>query len=329
MLQLKQNQVDYESMKLETKRLRMDVEELQAELEELTKLKAIVERNLEDAIISLEQEREQKHAYKKELDQRITNESVFNLQNLASLGLGLGLGDSSKSDSHDHEASENSALQQIEADFTSTEDGGLNKVKAGSNSTNKLGTSPVGDLFSEIHVTEVRKLEELLSKSEIEKAGLEKALEDTNVSLEAAKKDIEEQREKIAQMKAHITSVTSLNNSASDLNDLELEEEEAAEDYGTDPEIASMKRSLKQKDRGYAAALKQIAELQEQVKVLEGKLGGDKESQNDLQDEVTKLKNKVIEYEQSMKSLQEVYECKYVILDFNIDASSVSFNWFH
>ena len=55
-------------------------------MDELASLKSIVEKKLEEALNSLGQEREQKHNLKKELDQRITQESMFNLSNLAHLG---------------------------------------------------------------------------------------------------------------------------------------------------------------------------------------------------------------------------------------------------
>ena len=301
-LQLKQNQVDYESMKLESKRLQADVEELNAELEELSNLKTIVEKDLEEALNSLQQEREQKHAFKKELDQRITHESVFNLQNLANLGFGLGLGDVSKhADGHnyDQDSNEISALRKIEADFS--ED---NSPRPGAPN---MGKSPVGDLFSEVHVTEVRKLEKLLEDTNLEKGKLQKALEDAYYSLEVFKTDIEEQKEKIAQMKAHITSVTALH-SGSDVCIADYDEEISLEDSDSDadPEILAMKKNLRQKDRSYAAALKQISELQEQIAVLEHKLGGDKENEDDLKDEITKLKNKLSVYEESIKTLTEV-----------------------
>lgn len=86
MLQLKQNQVEFESSKHEILRLQGDLEDFNMQLDELGGLKRIVEKKLEEALTSLGQEREQKHNLKKELDQRITQESMFNLSNLAHLG---------------------------------------------------------------------------------------------------------------------------------------------------------------------------------------------------------------------------------------------------
>ena len=99
--QLKQTQVDYEAMKHEIKRLKEDVEEITIEMEELDKLKKITEKNLEEALQLLQVEREQKHSLKKELDQRIASESMFNLHSLA--GLGFGHADSFRENHEDHD----------------------------------------------------------------------------------------------------------------------------------------------------------------------------------------------------------------------------------
>ena len=252
-----ETQVDFESMKFENKRLKEDTEDLNAELEELSKLKSIVEKNLEESLVSLQQEREQKHALKKELDTRIQSESMFTLQSLAGLGLGelnMGLGSKDKSTNNsgaqdDHVGSDSPALRQIEADFTSPNKGNARQQPA-------PNSGLVGDLFSEIHLTEVRKLETILEQTEIEKSKLQQQLEDATLSLEAAKKEIEEQKEKITQMKAHLSAMASMTS-----NDLEAEVDD--EDVDPDhPEIGTMKKNLKQQELRYAAALKQISELQ-------------------------------------------------------------------
>lgn len=56
------------------------------QLDELAGLKSIVEKKLQEALSNLSHEREQRHNLKKELDQRLSQESMFNLSNLAQLG---------------------------------------------------------------------------------------------------------------------------------------------------------------------------------------------------------------------------------------------------
>ena len=74
-----QYQVDYEATKYDNKRLQEDAVDLNCEIEELHKLKKIVERNLEETMLALEQEREQRHSLKKELPARRVSESMSNL----------------------------------------------------------------------------------------------------------------------------------------------------------------------------------------------------------------------------------------------------------
>ncbi len=296
-LYLKQSQVDFEAMKHENKRLKEDTEELNAELEEVVKLKHIVEKNLEESLNSLQLEREQKHAFKKELDQRITSESMLNLHSLASLGLGeLKMGRDLQYE--DHDAHNNPALKQIEADFSSHN-------KDGQKCAPEPAPGLVGDLFSELHMTEVRKLEQLLEQTEIDKCNIQQMLEESHNNFENAKKEISEQREKIAQMKAHLAAMASLT-SSSDI-DIDLEENGEEEDEaGVDPEIIAMRKNLKQKERSYGAALKQIGELQEQMTSLQDRLGlyEDKDQADDIKDEVNKLCNKVLQYEETIANLE-------------------------
>ena len=300
LLQLKQAQVDYEAVKYENKRYKEELEELNAEIEELIKLKKIVESNLEEALVSLQLEREQKHAIKKELDQRITNESMFNLHSLAQLGLGdMKLGFNEHNNKDEQDTQENPALKQIEADFSSKK-----------RLSNKPDPTPsqglVGDLFSEIHLTEVRKLEQVLESTEFEKSRLEQALLEAHANLEEAKAEITEKNEKISELKSHFSTMATMTGGAefADVND---EEDEDLDD--AHPEISAMKRNLKQQERKYCTALKQIGELQEQLKLLQDKMGNEsKEGEEDIRDEVTKLRNKTIEYEETIKHLEEDFE---------------------
>ncbi len=252
-------QVDYESMKFENKRLKEETEDLNAELEELSKLKSIVEKNLEESIMSLQQEREQKHALKKELDSRMQSESMYNLHTLAGLGLGelnMDFGNKGKgapgTGNDEHSANDSPALRQIEADFSSGPNQSSNDKQAAQSNAGLV----VGDLFSEIHLTEVRKLENILEQTEIEKSKLQQQLEEATHELEAARKEIEEQRDKISQMKGHLSAMASM--TSNDL-DNDVDEEDVDPDH---PEIGAMRKNLRQQEKNYATALQQISELQ-------------------------------------------------------------------
>ena len=300
LLYLKQAQVDYEAMKLDNKRLKEDTEDFQMDLEEMIKLKKIVENNLEEALASLQHEREQKHAYKKELDQRSMSDSMLALQNLAHNLGEINFGNRSGGGDNDQEGP---ALRRIEADFSTDGNRGITK------STPAPSPDLVGDLFSEVHVTEIRKLEQILEKVEMEKSSLQQMLHDSQSELDSAQQEISDQRDKMSQMKEHLSALASLT-SASEVAAMaqnEHEEAEAEEDFDdAHPELSHMKQTLKQLGKRYMAALKQITELQEQLKVLQAKAGEDesKDQKDDLRDEVTKLRSKITEYEENMINLE-------------------------
>lgn len=67
-----------------------EIEAAQGQIEELMSLKKITEKQLEEALEALQSEREQKYALKKDLDQRVNSESIFNLNNLGFGGFNLG-----------------------------------------------------------------------------------------------------------------------------------------------------------------------------------------------------------------------------------------------
>lgn len=214
MSQLKQNQIDFEGMKLESSRARADVEDLQCELHELNKLKQIVERNLDEALQSLQHEREQKHALKKELDQRVASESMLSMHNLANLGLALGISGDAKQEALDVDADadldENRALKRIEADF--------NRANSAADGEQRpLG----GDLFSEIHVNEVRKLEQLLEAAEQEKTHLQSQLDATRAELESATQEVTQQRERLDKLNSDVTDGSAQNNASNEISELQ------------------------------------------------------------------------------------------------------------
>jgi len=159
------------------------------------RLKTVAEQNLAEALRMLQQERELRHSIKKELDQRTASESVFGLHSLSLLGLGdarphghqasdagnavanseSGLHIHHVSDGNDH----NPALKRIEAEFSSQKH-------------ELISPAPVprqglaGNLFSEVHVGEIRKLERMLEQTEIEKSNVERALEESTARLAEA-----------------------------------------------------------------------------------------------------------------------------------------------
>ena len=79
---LKHNQIEYEGMKHMNKRLQEDINDLQCHIEELNNLKRISEKQVEECLENLKIEREQRHALKKELDQKRDQESLLQLSKM-------------------------------------------------------------------------------------------------------------------------------------------------------------------------------------------------------------------------------------------------------
>jgi len=286
-LHLKQAQVDFEAMKHTNKRLNEETEELHSELEELAGLKAIVEKNLDDTINSLQQEREQKHALKKELDTRLTNESLFNLHSLASSLTGdfgrLG------APQEDHDAGESAALRRAEAE--------VGPDQGGQGHHGPSDDGMVGDLFSELHMTEIRKLETLLEQTELDKQRVEVSLEESQASLEAARKEILEQKDNITSMKSHLGALAGLTGEPDSL--------ETGED-GT-PVVSLMHSKLIAQEQRYEKALEQIATLQEELTKAQTRINtleSGKDGHDDIRDETAKLRDKLMTEQESSKSLE-------------------------
>ena len=135
--QLRQNQIDFEALKMEIDQIKDQNLDLKSQLEDLQKLKSIVDSSLNDALTALQQEREQRLAMKRDFEQRLA---------------------SSQADSFDRWGSLVSSMtgpsKQSGGDGC---DGG-----SGGGATAQENGSNVGDLLSELRSTEVVRLEQSL-----------------------------------------------------------------------------------------------------------------------------------------------------------------------
>lgn len=189
---LRSSQVDFESAKHEIRRLSEEVELLNSQVEELSNLKKIAEKQMEEALESLQAEREAKYSLKKELDQRMNSESIFNLSNFA-LIRGITDDQTICSDGED----DSPALRRIEADLK----------------TQEPGTSAAGkqvDLFSEIHLNELKKLEKQLELAESEKSVLSQNLKDSQHAVEKSQGELQSFVARIVQLAARVQSLQHL-----------------------------------------------------------------------------------------------------------------------
>ncbi|XP_050412340.1 protein bicaudal D [Patella vulgata] len=258
---LKQAQVEFEAMKHENKRLQECTEDLNSQISELGNLKKIIEQNLEEALNSLQAERDQKHSLKKELDLRLAQESMFNISNLAHFGgLSDGLKFNINSDNidtgadEDLETQDHPALKQIEADFSKHDN--ISKPRAG----------VVNDILSEIQVTEVQKLEKLIEQIENEKFKLQASVSEAQKRYDEAQKAYLKEKDRSEKMKSLISSLGNL-----DLSDIvnlfSIENLTVEIDKEEDPEkkaILQMKKNILHNELKYSKELKGLeAELED------------------------------------------------------------------
>ena len=80
---LRSSQVDFEGSKHEIRHLQEEVELLNQQVEDLSNLKKIAEKQLEESLEALQNEREQRYQLKKEMDAKLNSDSMYDLGNLA------------------------------------------------------------------------------------------------------------------------------------------------------------------------------------------------------------------------------------------------------
>ncbi|XP_017781415.1 PREDICTED: protein bicaudal D [Nicrophorus vespilloides] len=265
---LRQSQVDFETMKHEIRRMEEEIEILNLQVEELSNLKNITEKHMEEALESLQSEREAKYALKKELDQYVNRESFYNISNLA---YSIRMTDEQGLGSDDDDVP---GLQRLEASIA---DG----------TTPELA-SPDGkqvDLFSEVHLNELRKLEKQLEVYEKEKVSLTQNLRDNQVLLEKSQGDLQVFSSRIALFSAHVDC---LDNLAENI------------DKNVDKQQDTIKGQYNQWSKQFS---KELTQLRKDLKEFE-KITNPSDTTIQLRNEVTNLKNKVLDAEQRCMDLE-------------------------
>lgn len=276
---LKSSQVEFEGAKHEIRRLQEDLEILHQQVEELTKLKKIAEKQMEEALESLQAEREAKYALKKELDQRINNESMYNLSNLAFSIRGITDDQTVGSDGED----DLPVLKRIEADLKSGSSGDI--------------SSPDGkqvDLFSEIHLNELKKLEKQLEQAENEKLLLTQNLRESQSHVERREGELQTFMARLVQLAAHVDSLQHLRHQADQqLGGLEIQ----------GVAIDKLNLAISQYEKWFLLSSREIEQLRLDLQELEKGLNCT-DATLQLRTEVTNLKNKLLDTDQRTQELQ-------------------------
>lgn len=189
---LRSTQVEFESSKHEIQRLQDEVVGLNSQLEEMVKLKRITERHMQEALDALESEREQKYALRKELDKRNTADPLINWTSLAAFKgsphlANLALRGFSASD-RDRASSNREGGDVSPNGFGSDQDGTTTFSEADQtyDMMHDLEMPSIeGSLFDEVHLTEIKKLQQNLEEKENQRSNLNTKLIEVQHKLES------------------------------------------------------------------------------------------------------------------------------------------------
>ncbi|XP_029465546.1 protein bicaudal D homolog 2-like [Rhinatrema bivittatum] len=174
---LKQNQVEFEGLKHELKRKEEEIEILNGQLTEISCLKEILERQLEEALETLKSEREQKNELRRELSGFLsTYDSLGNLQvNLDELN------------------------EEFDSGYGKL-NGEIRMSTPRNSNACRPGPSLASDLFSELSLSEIQKLKQQLLQVDHEKSSLLTEMQELQTQLDMAKEALSMQQEQNSQL---------------------------------------------------------------------------------------------------------------------------------
>ncbi|ALC39984.1 BicD [Drosophila busckii] len=279
---LRSSQVEFEGAKHEIRRLTEEVELLNQQVDELGNLKKIAEKQMEEALEALQGEREAKYALKKELDGHLNRESMYHISNLA-YSIRNNMEDNASNNSDGEE--ENLALKRLEADLST-------ELK-----------SPDGtkcDLFSEIHLNELKKLEKQLESMENEKSHLTSNLREAQTSLDKSQNELQNFMSRLALLAAHVDALVQLK------KQIEVKEQSpaSAKEQQQDEQLQQQLRGIiTQYTNWFTLSAKEIDGLKTDIAELQKGLNYT-DATTTLRNEVTNLKNKLLATEQKSLDLQ-------------------------
>ncbi|XP_050084620.1 protein bicaudal D isoform X2 [Anopheles aquasalis] len=282
---LRSSQVEFEGAKHEIRRLSEEIELLNSQVEELASLKKIAEKQMEDALTALQVERENKYALKKELDTHINRESMYNISNLAYSIRGM----------------EESALNSsdCEEEIPALRDSTLKRLEASLEAESAELKSPDGtkvDLFSEIHLNELKKLEKQLETMENEKLCLTANLRDAQQNLDRSQNDVQNFMSKLLVMAAHVDALHNLK------KQIQIEENITVVDNKDKKATEKLNEAILQYSNWFTLSSKEIDTLRADLVELQKGLNCS-DAMTVLRNEITNLKNKLLSVEQKSLDL--------------------------
>lgn len=266
---LKSSQVEFESLKHEVRTGQDEMNLLRSQVDELSNLKKIAEKHMEEALNSLQSEREAKYALKKELEKHIHRQSFYNINNLAYSIKGISEDTGMGSDGEEDNIP------------------GLKRIEDSLSVTSSQLTSPDDkhvDLFSEVHLNELRKLEKHLESLEKEKMCLTQNLKDNQIMVEKSQGELQAFMSRLMQISAHVESLQ------------QMAQKVDCTIKGPNVEINKL---LAQYEQWFKISCKELLQLKQDIKDLE-KISNSNVSDatTQLRTEITNLKTKLLDIEQ-------------------------------
>ncbi|KAL3978291.1 DnaJ-like proiein [Sarotherodon galilaeus] len=280
---LKQNQVEFEGLKHEIRRLEEDTQCLHSQLEEAMRLREIAERQLTEALETIKTEREQKASLRKELSHYMT----------------IGGSDPSAINEPDNDdlirGFENGLVKLSESD----EDNRTAVNKRGEGF--KPVPSLVDDLLSELNISEIQKLKQQLVQVEREKVALINSLQESQKQLEQAYGTVSEQKETVNRLTENLSAMRKLQASKERQSALDSEKDRDSHDDGdyyeldiNGPEILQCK---------YTVAVSEAGELRQELKTLRAQY---EECRTQYEDERARLESDVQDLRAKLSSLEKI-----------------------
>ncbi|XP_032376075.1 protein bicaudal D homolog 2 [Etheostoma spectabile] len=218
---LKENQVEFESIKLELTQKNEVQEELRAQMEEAERLREIAERQLDEALEALKEEREQKNCLRRELSALTLNpfDSVGNLElHLDQLDDSQEEGQGVEGEGEDQDSGINNGPGSAPSSAHPPHLGGsksnglIHRYSTPRNSDVFLrapASGLVSDLLSELHFSDSQKLKQQLLQADREKSSLVSKVEELQMQLVMSKQALSQQADKVGSLTQQLEAVHS------------------------------------------------------------------------------------------------------------------------
>ncbi|XP_051270779.1 protein bicaudal D homolog 2 [Dicentrarchus labrax] len=297
---LRQNQVEFEGLKHEIRRLEEDSQCLHSQLDEAMRLREIAERQLTEALETIKTEREQKATLRKELSHYMTiGGSVYNSSfNISFDNLKL-----TEDPSTVNEPDNDDLIRGFENGLVKAGGGEEDNRAAGNKRGEAYKPAPslVDDLLSELNISEIQKLKQQLVQVEREKAALINSLQESQKHLEQAYGTVSEQKETVNRLTENLSAMRKLQASKERQSALDSEKDRDSHDDGdyyeldiNGPEILQCK---------YTVAVSEAGELRQELKSLRAKYD---ECRTQYEDERARLDSDVQDLRSRLASLEKI-----------------------